>query len=218
MKRTLLVAAVVLANAAVQALCVIPGSTPALAPLFLALLAASVLSFVAAATAVLVLVGGAGARWPRALAAVALALVIVGVLAVTSAATLIPALLVAFVTVSPAGTPDATAWSGPRAFAWHPVHAVLLAVLTLVAMVVLAVAALLLGFFVTGGLGSFATWVVVGALGAPLARAWARLAVRPRGAHQRRESPRATPAPRRPEPTASPTAVQSTGPSTPTTR
>ena len=180
MKRVLLIAAVVLANAVVQALCVIPGATPSVAPLFLALLAASVLSLVAAATAVVVLVGGAGARWLRALAAVVLALVIVGVLAVLSSATLIPAALVAFVFVSPAGNPDATAWSGPRAFVRHPVRAILLAVATLVALVVLAVGALLLGFFLNGWLGSFATWVVVGAVAAVLARAWARLAVRPR--------------------------------------
>ena len=178
MRRVLLIAAVVLANAVAQALCVIPGSTPAVTPLFLGLLAASVLSLVAAATAVVVLVGGP--RWTRALAAVVIALVIVGALAVMSSATLIPAVLVAFVFVSSAGNPDATTWSGPRAFAWHPVRAVLLAVVTLVALVLFAVAALLFGFFLTGWLGSFATWVVVGAVAAVLAGAWARLAVRPR--------------------------------------
>ena len=176
MRRALLVAAVVLANAAVQALCVLPGATPAVTPLFLALLAASVVSLIAAATAVVVLVAGPGARRLRALAAVALALVIVGALAVVSSTTLVPSLLVAFIVVSPAGNPDATAWSGLRAFAWHPVWAVLLAVLTLVVLVASLVAALLVGFFVTGWLGSFATWVVVGAVAAVLARAWARLA------------------------------------------
>lgn len=179
MRRVLLLAAVVLANAVAQALWVLPGVTPSVAPLFLALLAASVLSLVAAATAVVVLVGGAGARWRRSLAAVVLALVIVGVLAVLSSATLIPAALVAFVFVSPAGNPDVTAWSGPRSFARHPVRAILLAVVTSVALVVLAVAALLFGFFVTGWLGSFATWVVVGAVAAVLARAWAQVASRP---------------------------------------
>lgn len=178
MRRVLLVAAVVLGNAVVQALCVLPGATPAVDPLFLALLAASVLSLVAAATAVVALSGGSGARWLRALAAVVLALVIVGALAVASLATLVPALVVALVVVSPAGNPDATAWSGPRAFAWHPVRAILLAVVTLVTLVVLAVGALLFGFFLTGWLGSFGTWVVVGAVAAVLARAWARLAVR----------------------------------------
>ncbi|MGC0368650.1 hypothetical protein [Microbacterium sp. SLBN-111] len=180
MKRVLLIAAVVLGNAVVQALCVLPGATPSVDPLFLALLAASVLSLVASATAVVALVGGSGARWLRALAAVVLALAIVGALAVLSSATLIPAALAAFVFVSPAGNPDATAWSGPRAFAWHPVRAILLAIVTLVALVVLAVAALLLGFFVTGWLGSFATWVLVGAVAALLARAWAQVASRPR--------------------------------------
>lgn len=180
MRRLLLIAAVVLGNAVVQALCVLPGSTPAVAPLFLALLAASVLSLVAAATAVVTLLGGPGARWLRALAAVVLALVIVGALAVASLTTLVPALLVALVIVSPAGNPDATAWGGPRAFAWHPVRAILLAVVTLVASVVLVVGALLFGFFLAGWLGSFATWVVVGAVAAVLAWAWARLAVRPR--------------------------------------
>ncbi|SIR89889.1 hypothetical protein [Microbacterium sp. RURRCA19A] len=180
MKRVFLVAAVVVVNAVVQALCVVPGATPAVTPGFLGLLAASVGALGAAATAVVALVGGPGARWLRALAAVALSLVIVGALAVVSSTTLLPALLVAFVFASPAGTPDATAWSGPRAFAWHPVRAVLLAVLTALAIAVLVVAALLFGFLVTGGLGSFLTWVVVGALAALLARAWARLAVRPR--------------------------------------
>ncbi|MFG6280845.1 hypothetical protein [Microbacterium sp. 5K110] len=56
----------------------------------------------------------------------------------------------------------------------------LLAVVTALAIGVLVVAALLLGFFVTGWLGSFATWAVVGAVAAVLARAWARLAVHPR--------------------------------------
>lgn len=180
MKRVLLIAAVVVVNAVVQALCVVPGATPAVAPGFLGLLAVSVVALVAAATAVVAVVGGPGARWRRALAAVVVALVIVGTLAVLSSTTLLPALLVAFVFASPAGIPDATAWSGPRAFAWHPVRAILLAVATSVALIVLAVAALLFGFLVTGGLGSFLTWVVVGALTALLARAWARLAVRPR--------------------------------------
>jgi hypothetical protein len=179
-RRALLVAAVVLANAVVQALCSIPGVTPAVDPPFLALLATSVAALVAAATAVVVLVGGPGARRARSLAAVALALVIVGALAVASSATLVPSLLVAFVLVSPAGSPDATAWSGLRAFAWHPIRAVLLTVGTLAALAVLVVGALLLGFFVTGWLGSLLTWVVVGAFSAVLARAWARLAVQPR--------------------------------------
>ncbi|MBQ9917915.1 MAG: hypothetical protein IJO71_12060 [Microbacterium sp.] len=175
MRRVLLVAAVVLGNAVVQALCVLPGATPAVDPLFLALLAASVLSLVAAATAVVALVGGPGARWVRALAAVVVALVIVGALAVVSSATVVPSLLVAVVLVSPAGDPDATAWGGLRAFARHPVRAVLLAVLTLLAIVVLSVAALLLGFLVTGWLGSLLTWIVVGAAAALLVRAWAGL-------------------------------------------
>lgn len=182
MRRALLVAAVVLVHAVIQALCVIPGLTPAASPGFLGLLAASVLTFVAATTAVVALVGGSGARWLRALTAVVLALVIVGALAVVSSTTLLPALLVAFVFVSSAGTPDATAWSGPRAFEWHPVRAILLATVTATVLVLLPVAALLCGFFVTGWLGSFATWVVIGALAALLVRAWARLAVRPRGA------------------------------------
>lgn len=183
MRRVLLVSAVVLGNAVVQALCVLPGATPAVDPLFLALLAASVLTLVAAATAVVALVGGPGARWVRALAAVVLALLVVGALAVASSATVVPSLLVAFVLVSPAGDPDATAWSGPRAFAWHPVRAVLLALLTLLALAVLVVAALLLGFLVTGWLGSLVTWIVVGAAAALLAHAWARLARRPRRAN-----------------------------------
>lgn len=189
MRRALLVAAVVVANAVVQALCVLPGATPAVAPLFVALLAASVLALGAAATAVIVLVGGPGARVRRSLAAVALAVVIVGALAALSSATLLPALLVAFVFASPAGSPDATAGSGPRAFVWHPVRAVLLAVLTLATIALLVVAALVFGLFLTGWLGSFVTWIVVGALAAVLAWAWARLAVRPRRPGRRRDSP-----------------------------
>lgn len=175
MRRVLLVAAVVLGNAVVQALCVLPGATPAIDPLFLALLAASVFSLVAAATAVIALVGGPGARWLRALAAVVVALVVVGALAVVSSATVVPSLLVAFVLVSPAGDPDATAWGGLRAFARHPVRAVLLAVVTMLVIAVLVVAALLLGFLVTGWLGSLLTWIVAGAAAALLVRAWAGL-------------------------------------------
>ena len=187
MRRVLLLAAVVLVNAVVQALCVIPGVTPAASPAFGALLAASLLALLAASTATLVLVGDPGPPRPRvlrALAAATLALVIVGALAVLSTATLIPALLVAFVIAAPAGNADAVPWSGPRAFLWHPVRAVLLAVVTLLGLVLLLVAALLFGFFVTGWLGSFATWVVAGALGAALARGWARLARRPRGSRR----------------------------------
>lgn len=182
MRRVLLVAAVVLGNAVVQALCVLPGATPAIDPLFLAMLSASVLSLVAAATAVIALVSGPGARWLRALAAVVVALVVVGALAVVSSATVVPSLLVAFVLVSPAGDPDATAWGGLRAFARHPVRAVLLAVVTLLVIAVLVVAALLLGFLVTGWLGSLLTWIVAGAAAALLVRAWVGLARRPRRA------------------------------------
>ncbi|MBT9606170.1 hypothetical protein [Microbacterium sp.] len=183
MRRALLISAVVLGNAVVQALCVIPGLTPAASLGFVSLLAGSVLALVAAATAVVVFVGAPGPVRPRvlrALAAVVIALVVVGALPILSTATLIPALLIAVVIVSPAGNPDATAGSGLRAFAWHPVRAVLLAVVTALPIGVLVVAALLLGFFVSGWLGSFATWVVVGAVAAVLVRAWARLAVRPR--------------------------------------
>ncbi|RWR22391.1 hypothetical protein D8Y23_02350 [Microbacterium enclense] len=183
MRRVLLIAAAVVGNALVQALCVIPELTPAASLGFVSLLAGSVLALVAAATAVVVLVGAPGPLRPRvrrALAAVVLALVVVGALAIVSRGTLIPALLIAVVIVSPAGNVDATAWSGPRAFAWHPVRAVLLVVLTMLAIGVLFVAALLLGFFVTGWLGSFATWVIVGGVAALLARAWAGLARRPR--------------------------------------
>lgn len=183
MRRTLLITAVVLANAVVQALCVIPGLTPAASPGFVSLLAGSVLALVAAATVVVVLVGAPGPLRPRvlrALAAVVVALVVVGALAVASPAAVIPALLVAFVVASPAGNTGATALSGLRALAWHPVRAVLLVLVTLLVIAALAIGALLLGFFVTGGLGAFLTWVAVGGLAALIARAWARLALRPR--------------------------------------
>lgn len=187
MKRAALVGAVVLANAMVQALCVAPGVTPAASPAFLGLLAASVVALVAAATALIALVGTIGGRRPRvlrALAAVVVSIVVVGALAIVSPATLVPSLLVALVSASPAGNAQATTLSGPRAFARHPTRAVLLAVLTVLALVVLSTAAVLFGFFVTGWAGALATWAFGGAIAAVLVHAWARLAARPRGSRR----------------------------------
>lgn len=174
--------AVVVAHALVQAVCVAPGLTPAASPAFLGLFAVSAVAFVTAATALVVLVGAVDGRRPRmrrALAAVVVAVIVVGALAIAWPAALIPAVLVALVAASPAGNTEATVLSGFGTFARHPVRAVVLAVVTLLALVVLGLAALLFGFLVTGWMGALATWVLSGAIVALLVRAWARLAVRP---------------------------------------
>ncbi|MCJ1706178.1 hypothetical protein [Microbacterium sp. VKM Ac-2923] len=184
MRRAAVLAAVVLAHAAVQALCVVPGLTPAASPAFLGLVGASVAALVAASTVVLVRAGEPGEesvrrRAARAVAAVVVALLIVGALAVISAPAVVPAVVVAFVIAAPAGNGGATALDGLRAFARHPLRSVLLALATLLGVMLLAVAAFAWGFFVTGALGAFATWVVTGSVGTVLVRAWARRAVRP---------------------------------------
>lgn len=177
MRPALPVAAVVLANAGIQALLVAPGLAPAVSPAFLGAAAASTVSFVVASTAVIVLVGAPGPTRPRvlrALAAVVVALVVVGGLAILSSATLVPSLVVAIAMASPAGNAGAGAVDTLRAVARRPLRAVLRAVVTSAVVVAGTGAALLLGFFLAGAIGAFATWVVVGLLTVPVVGAWAR--------------------------------------------
>ena len=61
----------------------------------------------------------------------------------------------------------------------------LAAVLSVVVLALIGVAALLLGFLVTGWLGALATGIAGGVLMALLVRLWARLAIRPRGGASR---------------------------------
>ncbi len=192
MKRVAAIAGVVLVNALVQALCVLPGATPAVGGGFLGLLAVSTVVLIAAATATLVLVGAPGVRRPRvvrALAAVIVALVVVAALTVLSPLAGAVGLLVAIVVASPAGNADAGALDGPRSFRQHPFRAVLLLVATVLAIAVAMVAALVFGLFVTGAFGAFSTWVVGGVVLAMIARGWARLAVRANGSSGRRAGP-----------------------------
>lgn len=185
MRRILLTTAVVVVNAAVQAALVMPGVSVAASPAFLGLLAASTVTMLAAAVALVILSGAGGRpRVGRVVAAVVVAATVVVALAVLSTATLVPSVLVALVVVSPLGSQGAGPNSGPRCFVRHPVRAVLLAMATVIAVVLIGVAALLLGFLVTGWLGAFATWAVGGALVAVLVRAWARLAARRRPTDQ----------------------------------
>lgn len=184
MRRTAAAAGVVLVHALVQALLVLPGLTPAMGVGFVALATASAVALVAFSATTLVLVGTPGARRPRivrALAAVIVALVVVGALTVLSPLAGAVGLLAAFVVASPAGGADAGALDGPRSFRRHSFRAVLLLVATALTIVVAVVAALVLGLFLTGAFGAFLTWVVAGALVVLTARGWARLAVRTRG-------------------------------------
>lgn len=184
MKRVAAIAGVVLVHALVQAACVLPGATPAVGGGFLGLLAVSTVMLIAAATATLVLVGAPGVRRPRvvrALAAVVVSLVVVGALTVLSPLAGAVGLLVAVVVSSSTGNADAGALDGPRSFRWHPFRAVLLLAATALAIVVMVIAALVLGLFVTGAFGAFLTWIAAGLLTALTARGWARLAVRTHG-------------------------------------
>lgn len=170
---------VVLINAVLQAATVAPALTPEPGAGFLALAVASFLAFGAALAAVAAAARAAvvGGRmpWPQwwVWAGSALA-----VLAVTASALLSPiaapfAAVLALIVVPGIAAGDGLA--GLRVFARRPWRAILLAIGSLLAIIALWIGALLLGFFVTGALAAFATWLVCGAVAVVLVCAWTSL-------------------------------------------
>lgn len=170
---------VVLINAVVQAATVAPALTPEPGAGFLALAAASFLAFSAASAAVAVAARAAvvGGRmpWPRWWVWFGSAL---AVLAMTASALLSPiavpfAAVLALVVMPGIAAGDGLA--GVRVFARRPWRAILLSIGSLLSIVVLWVGALLLGFFITGAIAAFATWLVSGAIAVVLVGAWTSL-------------------------------------------
>lgn len=174
---------VVLINAVVQAATVAPALTPVPGAGFLALAVGSFLAFSAALAAVAAAaraaVTGGRMPWPHWWVWIGSAL---AVLAVTASALLSPlavpvAAVLALVVVPGIAAGDGLA--GVRVFARRPWRAILLAIGSLLAIVVLWIAALLLGFFVTGAIAAFATWLVSGAVAVMLVCAWTSLVSEP---------------------------------------
>ena len=179
---------VVLANAVVQAVSVAFALTPAIAVAFVLL---ALLSFLALTASLAVIAAAAHAaattrrfRWPgwSLWAGAALA-----TLAITASGLASP-LLVPFVEVLvlivlPGIAAREGSWrAGLRMFRAAPVRASLLAVGSLLVVLVLWIIGLLLGFFVTGAISAFVTWLVFGATGALLVCAWTSISFRARSA------------------------------------
>jgi len=153
----------VVITAAVQAALVWPALTPSSGALFLLLVAASFAVTVAAVS----VIAGAFAPAPnwQPLVAWSAAIVLVAVLTAIAALALTPVvLLLGLITVPPVAH-AVSPHRGFLVFRRHPAHAILLSLGMLALSYLAWIAALLLGFFVTGVLGAFATWLVFGAVG-----------------------------------------------------
>lgn len=187
---------VVLGNAAVQAATVAFGLTPAIEFAFVLL---ALLSFAALTASLAVIAAAAHAtatattptttrrfRWPGwwLWAGAALAM-----LATTAAGLasplLVPVVVVLVLIVLPGVAARDQSWvAGLRMFRAAPVRASLLAVGSLLVVIVLWIIGLLLGFFVTGAISAFVTWLAFGATAAILVCAWTSISVRARTASE----------------------------------
>lgn len=170
--------AVVLGNAVVQALTVLPAGVPGATVLFVVLF---VVSYVGLVAALALIASGVSAPGPvRSLPAPSIRQWIAAALApwvVAAAGLLGPfavpvAVPVATVLLAGAG-PAATGPRRPRSA--HPVAVALTALATVVIAAAGMVLALLLGFFVTGFWAALLTWVCFGAAGVGLVRWWSVL-------------------------------------------
>jgi hypothetical protein len=183
---------VVIVNAVTQALTVAFRLTPAIESAFVLL---ALLSF-AALTASLALIAAAAHtaaattattrrfRWPGwwLWAGATLA-----TLAITASGLASPLLVPVVVVLVLIGLPGVAArdqsWiAGLQMFRAAPVRASLLGVGSLLVVIVLWIIGLLLGFFVTGPVAAFVTWLAFGATGAILVCAWTSISVRARTA------------------------------------
>ena len=94
---------------------------------------------------------------------------------------LVPVVVVLVLIVLPGVAARDQSWTaGLRMFRAAPVRASLLAVGSLLVVIVLWIIGLLLGFFVTGPVSAFVTWLAFGATGAILVCAWTSISVRAR--------------------------------------
>ncbi|MCZ4519125.1 hypothetical protein O4220_11415 [Rhodococcus ruber] len=187
MRGSAVLAAVVVVSALIQALTVlgdpVPTSSLGFAALVLASVAAVVLAlWITASTALDVVDGNASGALSRAwrrprvlvwcvvLTGVAVALAIVFPL--LPAIVILVALLILPAAVDGHRNPFVAAW---HAVQRSPGRCAVAAVVTVLAYVVAWVVALVLGFFVTGVVAAFVTWLLFGATAAALLVYWSRL-------------------------------------------
>ena len=172
---------VVLVNAAVQALTTVPFLTPAADLWFLLLALGSAVALVVSAALVFAAAHAASdgthlrLTW-RLVVAASLTVLAVGAVAVVALPVTPVALTLAFVVLP--GVARGQVFAGFRAFGAAPGRAIALTLATLMAIVLLWVGALLLGFLITGPLSAGLVWVGFGAAAVVLAAAWTALGQR----------------------------------------
>ncbi|MGU3647071.1 hypothetical protein ACLBXX_19105 [Microbacterium sp. C23T] len=169
---------VVIGNALVQALTTAPFLTPAMDAGFVLLAVASAAALVAS-TALIVAHARAAVEptrvrltW-RLVVAASVTVIVVGVVAVVALPAMPVALALAFVVLP--GVARGGVLSGFRVFGVAPGRAIALTLVTLVAIVLLWVGALLLGFLITGPVSAALVWVAFGAVAVVLTAAWTAL-------------------------------------------
>ena len=171
---------VVIGNAAVQAATTVPFATPAVGAVFLALAVVSLLALVVSVVLVLSqsAASAAGVHWRapsrRLWIAGAAAVLVTGVAAVVLAPLLLLSTTAALIML-PAIAAGAGAFTGFRVFAAFPLHAIGLTIISILALLLLWLGALLSGFFITGALSAALTWLVLGSVGVVLAASWTTL-------------------------------------------
>ncbi len=160
-------ALIVVANAAVQAILVAAAPLLPLDAVAIALAAASGLSLMLAAGGLWMLArrGNSlrGSVWVAASALAAAGAMVVAPVAVAAVIALTCPIIAA---AGPVG-----AWGAVRRRPWSTVG---LLVVTIVGVALAAVVAMLCGLFVTGAIGSGASWLVIGAGAAAITGLWAR--------------------------------------------
>lgn len=192
-RRLAMTALIIVANAAVQALTVVPGATPGLGLPFALLVLVSFAAFSASAAllSIAALPSRTPLRRPRQLPPVSIWLSFAAVVLAVALSTLISPVVLPIVTTIALIMAPALAAGAPHprslvnAFAAAPVRASLLTIVSIVVTVLGWIAAFALGFFVAGPWSALLTWIVLGAAAAALLHAWARLWARPRRSDDR---------------------------------
>lgn len=178
----------VVGNAVIQAACVAPASTPAVDLGFLVL---TLVSFAACAATLALIARAADAStngsrgwWPGWTTWVGASVMTLAIaLSSLASPVIVPFVtMVALVLLPGIAARDRHPLSGFGVFRPHPVRATLLAVGSLVLVIVAWVVALLLGFFITGPVSAFATWLIFGAVGVILICGWTSLYMSPQKA------------------------------------
>ncbi|WP_378143804.1 hypothetical protein ACFJGV_10250 [Cnuibacter sp. UC19_7] len=174
---------VIVVNAAVQAVTVLPGTTPGLGMGFVLLTLVSFVSFSASAAllaaASLPALSAPGRRrllLPVATWAAFAALVLAVALSSLVSPVLLPIVATVALVIAPglaSGAPRPRSIARP--FAATPLRAALLTIVSLLVTALGLVVALLVGFFIAGPWSALLTWLVLGGLAAALLHAWARL-------------------------------------------